>query len=136
MARALALANKIPTVFEFNDQRVFLEFNETFVLLNSVGRLKLDFKDTNTLDNAEFHFVFSDDVPENQKPFSWNLFVENGGNRLVYTFYQWYGIGVESPEPFKIADDHKVNTWSIKLSTTADKVSSRRTVNIAIWRIL
>lgn len=132
-----SLGTKVRAIFETSKERLVREFNESFTLTHSVGTLKLSFRDTGILDNVlEVHLVFTDDADDNHKPFTVNLAVKDDGNLFVYTFYQWYGLGVETQAPFQLSDNEKKRTWSIKVKTTADKEPPRRAVDVTIWRIL
>ena len=125
----------------YENQTAVLEYTDTFLLLNSECSLSIDFRASNIknkegiLNSWKLIFVFTDDVPKDKKALTASVTSEDDGKTFIFTYYKWYGTGVENVEPHTIKFREKEEWFLIKINTSAlESNKKRRTIHISIWR--
>lgn len=118
-------------VTTINDELVILAFSENILLSNSESIMTIAFPD-DKINGWVLQFVFTDLIPPGIKPLSSKVTYED--SKIVFTYYCWYGVGIETAKPHYIESVNKQNRIYIILRTTAEKTTKSRNVQISIWK--
>ncbi len=134
--------NRPNVVHTYENSTVLLEYNDTFLLLNSEGKISIDFRAENAnnpgqniLSNWRINFVFTDQISDKNQPNTWTSTTQEAGQEFTFTFYKMYGTGAENLEPIIILSTDKTFEFLIRVNTTAfESDKNRRKVHITVWR--